>query len=45
MEEVMSLHRWGPTTLSVGGKGGWVAQNQNAVIAEVNFGFKVNKIS
>lgn len=43
--EVSSLHCWGLTMLSVGAEGGWVTQNQNAVIAEVNIGFKVNKIS
>lgn len=43
--EVISLQRWGPTMLSLGAKSGWVTQNQNAVIAEVNIGFKVNEIS
>lgn len=45
LEEVMSLHCWGPTMLAIGDKGWWVTQNQNALTAEVNMGFKVNNIN
>lgn len=45
LEEVTSLHCWAPTMFSIGAKGGCETQNQNALIAEVNIGFKVNKIS
>lgn len=45
MREVIFLHCCGPSMLSMGAKGGWATQNQNAVIAEANIGFKVNKIS
>lgn len=45
LEEVISLHCWGLTMFAIGDKGRWVTQNQNALTAEVNMGFKVNKIS